>query len=159
MGGVDGGLRRALGLVEVGPRRDQGDATVDARLVQDLDVDPTGRVLQLAALALGQAAPYAEAFSVVEGILQALGGDLAASADRLGDTNRSTLLREEDLGVDLGAQRVVHPEDGDLVGSRGHRVLRLCAACLAAWCSRPLASGAPVSELQRPQAGRMLSRR
>ena len=65
--------------------------------------------LQLATLALGQAAPDAEALVVGEGILQALGADLAADADLLGLAGRAALLREERLRVGLGAERALLP--------------------------------------------------
>src|SRR3954469_15245741 len=85
----------------------------------------------------GQAAPDAEALVVGQCVLQALGPDLAAGADLLGLAGRAALLREERLGVGLGAQRALLPallltvEAGDAgvvdvghaehVGPVGHR--------------------------------------
>src|SRR3954469_20895566 len=57
----------------------------------------------------GQAAPDAEALVVGQCVLQALGPDLAAGADLLGLAGRAALLREEGLGVGLGAQRPLLP--------------------------------------------------
>src|SRR3954469_20221415 len=57
----------------------------------------------------GQAAPDAEALVVGQRVLQALGPDLAAGADLLGLAGRAALLREEGLGVGLGAQRALLP--------------------------------------------------
>src|SRR5690606_7801335 len=75
----------------------------------------TGRLdrglLQAATLPLGQSAPDAEALVVGEGVLEALGADLAREADLLGLPGRSALLGEEGLGVGLGAQRALLPAE------------------------------------------------
>src|SRR3712207_756824 len=69
-----------------------------------------------APFALGEAAPDAEALVVREGELQALGADRATGAHALRLAGRATLLREERLGVRLGAQRVEPPRLGRGLG-------------------------------------------
>ena len=69
------------------------------------------RLLQPAALPLGQAAPDAEPLVVGEGVLQAFGADLAGEADLLGLAGGAALLGEEGLGVGLGAQRALLPAE------------------------------------------------
>src|SRR3954453_23563732 len=63
-----------------------------------------GAATEAAALALGQAAPDAEALVVGQRVLQALGPDLAAGADLLRLAGRAALLREERLGAGLRTQ-------------------------------------------------------
>src|SRR3954447_21913731 len=58
-----------------------------------------GATTQPAPLALGEAAPDAEALVVGQGELQALGPDLAAGADLLRLPGRAALLGEEGLRV------------------------------------------------------------
>src|SRR6476620_10053618 len=74
---------------------------------------PRGRLdrtlLELATLPLGQPTPDAEPLVVGQGVLQALGPDLAADADLLGLPRRPALLREERLGVRLGTERTLLP--------------------------------------------------
>ncbi|VXB01450.1 hypothetical protein CURTO8I2_140071 [Curtobacterium sp. 8I-2] len=74
---------------------------------------------QLAAFPLGEATPDAEAFVVLERVLEALRPDLARGADLLRLARRAALLGEERLGVGLCAQRV------DLPGERVLLVVRL----------------------------------
>src|SRR3954467_10404887 len=68
-----------------------------------------GAATPASTLALGQAAPDAEALVLGQRVLQALGPDLAAGADLLRLAGRAALLREEGLGVGLGAQRALLP--------------------------------------------------
>src|SRR5262245_55724941 len=68
-------------------------------------------LLQAAALTLGQAAPDTETLVVGEGVLEALGADLAREADLLGLAGGAALLGEEGLGVGLGAQRALLPAE------------------------------------------------
>ena len=75
-----------------------------------------GAAAQPATLALGQAAPDAEALVVGEGVLQALGLDLAPGADLLRLAGRAALLGEERLRVGLGAQRLLLPGLGVRLG-------------------------------------------
>src|SRR3954452_5338340 len=65
--------------------------------------------LDTAPLALGQAAPDAEALVVVEGVLEALHPHRAADADPLGLAGGAALLGEERLGVGLRAERLLPP--------------------------------------------------
>src|SRR5215472_12109095 len=67
------------------------------------------RLPEFAALTLGVAAPDAEPLVVVQGVRQALGPDRARRADPFRGAGRPALLREEDLRVDLGAQRPLRP--------------------------------------------------
>ena len=71
-----------------------------------------GAAAQPATLALGEAAPDAEALVVGQRVLEALGLDLAAGADLLRLAGRAALLGEERLGVGLGAQRLLLPRLG-----------------------------------------------
>ena len=68
-----------------------------------------GALAQLAALALGEAAPDAEALVVRECVLEALGPHFARRADLLRVAGRAALLGEERLGVGLRAQGVGLP--------------------------------------------------
>ncbi|MGX1270389.1 hypothetical protein RKD18_003583 [Streptomyces phaeoluteigriseus] len=70
-----------------------------------------GRLLQSAALPLGQAAPDAESLVVGEGVLEAFGADLTREAHLLGLAGGATLLGEEGLGVGLGAQCALLPAE------------------------------------------------
>src|SRR5690606_28289109 len=80
--------------------------------------DPVLELLQPAPLALRQAAPDPEALVVHERVLQALDAHLARRADALGLARRTTLLREERLGVGLRAQRALLPPEDALVLAR-----------------------------------------
>ena len=60
--------------------------------------------LELASLALRQPAPDAEPLVVGEGVLEALGPDLAPDADLLGLAGGAALLGEERLRIGLSAQ-------------------------------------------------------
>jgi hypothetical protein len=66
---------------------------------------------ELAALALGEAAPDAEALVVLERVLEALAAHLARSADLLGVAGGAALLGEERLRVGLRAERVRLPRE------------------------------------------------
>ena len=68
----------------------------------------------LATLAFAEAAPDAEALVVLQRVLEALGLHVARGADALGVARRAALLREEGLGVRLGAQSVGLPGEGVL---------------------------------------------
>src|SRR3954467_222742 len=68
-----------------------------------------GAPLEPAPLAFGETAPDAEPLVVPERVLEALGSDLAAGADPLRLPGRTALLREERLGIGLGAQRPLLP--------------------------------------------------
>src|SRR3979411_3001599 len=68
-----------------------------------------GLALEPPALALRQPAPDAEALVVLERVLQALGPDLAATADFLRLPGGASLLREERLRIGLRAQRAILP--------------------------------------------------
>ena len=109
---VDGGgrgLSRPHGARHTGTRaRTQVVTLVPARVLRASSTSD-GRAAQAPALALGEPAPDAEALVVREGVLQALGPDLAPRADALGLPRRAALLREERLGVGLGAQRALLP--------------------------------------------------
>ena len=72
-------------------------------------------LLQLAALALAQAAPDAEPLVVRQGVLEALAAHVAADADLLGLAGGAALLREERLRVGLGAQGALLPAELALV--------------------------------------------
>src|SRR5207253_3147830 len=72
-------------------------------------VGGVAELAQAAAFALGQAAPDAVALVGLQGVVEALGADVAAGADGLGLAGGPALLREEGLGVGLGAERVVLP--------------------------------------------------
>src|SRR5437764_3180764 len=61
-----------------------------------------GAPLQPSPLTLGQPAPDAEPLVLGQRVLQALGPDVAATADALGLAGRPALLREEGLRVRLG---------------------------------------------------------
>src|SRR5205823_3759823 len=62
-----------------------------------------------AALPLGQPAPDAELLAVAQGVLEALGAHLAASADRLRLLGGGTALREEQVRVDPQAVGLLLP--------------------------------------------------
>src|SRR5690348_13681695 len=66
-------------------------------------------LLELAALALAQAAPDAEPLVVRECVLQALVADLAGEADTLRLPLGAALLREERLRIGLRAQGALLP--------------------------------------------------
>jgi hypothetical protein len=68
-----------------------------------------GATLEPAALPFRQPAPDAEPLVVLEGVLQALGADLAPNADLLGFPGGAALLREERLRVSLGAEGTLLP--------------------------------------------------
>src|SRR4051812_39316328 len=74
-----------------------------------------GTLLELASFALGQPTPDAEALVVGQGILQALGPDVAAHTDLLGLPGGAALLGEERLGIGLRAERAFLPGQLDLV--------------------------------------------
>jgi hypothetical protein len=59
--------------------------------------------LEAAALALRHAAPDTKSLFGLQGILQALGPDLARPADPLGLARRAALFREPLVAADLGA--------------------------------------------------------
>src|ERR1039457_5942061 len=65
--------------------------------------------LHPAPLTLGQPAPDAEAFIMLQRVLQALHADLTAPADLLGLPGRAALLREESLRIRLCAERAILP--------------------------------------------------
>src|SRR6516164_3902598 len=69
----------------------------------------SGAALEAAALALGEAAPDAEALVVFERVFKALGAHVAGAAHLLGLPGGATLLREEGLRIRLRAQRTVLP--------------------------------------------------
>src|SRR4051794_33352229 len=68
-----------------------------------------GHAPQPTALAVGQAAPYAEALVVGQGGTEALDLHQAPAADVLGGPGRFALLREEGIRVYLGAERPFAP--------------------------------------------------
>src|SRR6516162_5783864 len=68
-----------------------------------------GLALQAPAFPLRHAAPDAEPLIVLQGVLQALGPDLAAPAHSLSLPGRSSLFREERLRICLRAQGPVLP--------------------------------------------------
>src|SRR3712207_4651501 len=68
-------------------------------------------LLQLAPLALGQAAPDPEALVVGQGVLQALTADVTGQTDLLRLAGRAALLGEERLGIGLGAERPLLPPE------------------------------------------------
>src|SRR5690606_16184947 len=77
---------------------------------------------QLAALALAQAAPDAEALIVLECVLEALSAHRASRADALRVARRAALLGKEGLGIGLRAERVTLPRERVVVlvdGGRG----------------------------------------
>jgi hypothetical protein len=74
--------------------------------------------LQLAALALREPAPDAEALVVGQGIVQALPANLARRAHTLGVPRGAALLREEGLRVRLRTQRICLPRQGIFVFDR-----------------------------------------
>ncbi|CCH78259.1 hypothetical protein BN12_2670003 [Nostocoides japonicum T1-X7] len=88
-----------------------------------------GALLQLAPLALGQSAPDAEALVVREGVLEALGADLAADAYLLRLAGRPALLGEERLGIGLRAERPLLPGQGArlvvLARHQGHQLVHI----------------------------------
>src|SRR5690349_12885249 len=65
--------------------------------------------LELAAFALAEPTPDAEAFVVAQRVLQALGLDVAPAADPLGLARRTALLRKESLWIGLRAQSPLLP--------------------------------------------------
>src|SRR4029079_12471784 len=88
------------------PSHHPADATRPARTVR---VGSDRALLELATLALGEAAPDAEALVVHQGVLEALAAYLACQADLLGLPGRAALLGEERLGVGLRAERALLP--------------------------------------------------
>src|SRR3954463_15193639 len=74
-----------------------------------------GATTEPATLALGQPAPDAEALVVGQGVLQALGADLAPDADLLGLAGGAALLGEERLRIGLGAQGALLPGESTLL--------------------------------------------
>ena len=68
-----------------------------------------GATLELAALALREAAPDPEALVVVERVLEAFAADIARCADPLGVAGGPALLGEEGLGIGLRAERIALP--------------------------------------------------
>src|ERR1039458_1284055 len=62
-----------------------------------------------APLTLGQPAPDAEAFIMLQRVLQALHADLTAPADLLGLPGGAALLREESLRIRLCAECAILP--------------------------------------------------
>src|SRR3954452_5896355 len=80
---------------------------VRSRMTPGLSSD--GAAAQPAPLPLRQPTPDPEALVVGQGVLQALGLDLAPGADLLGLPGRAALLGEEGLRVGLRAQRPLLP--------------------------------------------------
>jgi hypothetical protein len=66
---------------------------------------------QATTFALAESAPNAETFVVGQRVFQALCRDLTRFTDSFRVARGSTLLREERLGVSLGAQRVGLPRE------------------------------------------------
>src|SRR5690606_30287597 len=72
-------------------------------------------LLEAAALALTQPTPDTEALVVGEGVLETLRADVARLADPLGVASRAALLREERLGIGLGAERFALPSEHSFI--------------------------------------------
>ncbi len=71
----------------------------------------SGSLLELAPLALRQAAPDAEPLIVTKGVLEAFTADVAGQTDPLGLARRTALFREERLGVRLRAKGTLLPHE------------------------------------------------
>src|SRR4051812_9528041 len=121
------------------------------RCAPDESTPSGGAAAQATTLTLGQTAPDAEALVVAQRVLEALGLDLAAGADLLGLAGRAALLREERLGVGLGAQRPLLPRLGvGLQTDAQHARDALVAQVLTAQLPGGAVAGAQAEPVSRP---------